>query len=686
MKIRSKFILLLIFLLIFIALGLWIGTYIFLKTDTNSAGKAIAEIIDRQGLQEQENEVKWIEAEIQQKLETLTALLSYIDTKENFKSTEKELKSLATLTMGYHPDISFVQIEKNTVPIIGIVADDLHQCSAQIKPLTEDLYLVYLSQWDAPSGIYIGKEVEKEMLALFDINTLNLSIDPSFDQVKSNCEHSLTAWADIIKLIQTLETFRGNKVNIQGKDRVPVGMVKRISKEQGYGLLGEGIFRTIDIPKERKGETPLIYDEHKHSTTFIYKSLEKNGVTLIIGSSLDPIFHFYAQISSSNLLIVPTNKKPLLYSPKGERILSAEKFDKLKDELTQKDQEVIFDNEKFQISELKIKGIENAKLYSFYRLQSLRQKELIKIRLGRLSSHLIQQISLHIILISGLLFLISLIIFTKVVKKITKPIDTLAGVTIEIAKGNYSVTLPPKGSSIEVDVLTNSFEQMIQTLKDKERIRAVLNKVVSKEIAEEILKSKLHLGGEEKEVTMLFSDIRDFTYMTQKLEPQKVIAFLNEYMTKMSQLIEGEGGIIDKFVGDEIMALYGVPTHVPDHTIKAISTGLLMKKVIHKWNTERKKNNEHPIDVGIGIHTGNVVAGNMGAEDRLNYTVIGSNVNLAARLCEKSKNLEVLVTEMTWEQEGVKKAFIAEKKGDFLLKGFDRPITVYEIKDFHWEQ
>lgn len=284
--------------------------------------------------------------------------------------------------------------------------------------------------------------------------------------------------------------------------------------------------------------------------------------------------------------------------------------------------------------------------------------------------------------IGGLLFV--LIFLNNIAKRITKPITHLARVTQEVAKGNLEkITLPEereKKTKDEICSLYHSFFEMVKGLREKEKVKGILNKVVSKEIAEEALKGNIQLGGEEKNVTVFFADIRGFTQITEKMNPKEVIQFVNGCMTKVSEKIDKNQGIIDKYVGDEVMALFGAPIEKKESAIHAIQSGLETVEELKEWNKERKEKGLPEIAMGIGIHTGNVVAGNMGAKNRLNYTVLGANVNLAARICSEAKGMQILISEQTLHAEGVKEKFVCEKLQAVELKGFTAPVNVYEVK------
>lgn len=290
-------------------------------------------------------------------------------------------------------------------------------------------------------------------------------------------------------------------------------------------------------------------------------------------------------------------------------------------------------------------------------------------------------LSMRITAIAVLIFVF--ILLNNVSKRITKPITALAKVTEKVAKGQLeNIELPKSqnGRHDEITTLCNSFGAMITGLKEKEKVKGVLNKIVSPEIAQEILKIGVHLGGEERKVTVLFADIRDFTKMSTNKAPHEVIEMLNSCMTKVSHVIDSFGGVIDKYVGDEVMALFGAPLAKEDSALNAVLCSLKIIEVLQEWNKERQEKGLSPIEMGIGIHTGLVVVGNMGAENRLNYTVIGNSVNLAARLCSTARGMEILISKETLEQPHVKENILVEDLPPKALKGFAVEYVLFRVK------
>lgn len=307
---------------------------------------------------------------------------------------------------------------------------------------------------------------------------------------------------------------------------------------------------------------------------------------------------------------------------------------------------------------------ERLKLHEFF----------VKLRVG-----LVQKISTALLGTVILSFGLGLFLLGRLSKKITYPIQLLAEASEKIGEGHFeNLDLPPvEKRKDEIAILVHSFRNMISGLQDREKVRGVLNKVVSKEIAVELLKGGVDLTGEERVVTVLFSDIRGFTHLSEKLPPQEVIALLNDYMTEQCHVIDSTGGVVDKFVGDEIMALYGAPFLLQDHAVKAVEASLEMLGKLRLWNERQAKEGRVTFEIGIGIHTGEVYSGNMGSHNRLNYTVIGANVNLAARLCSAAKPMQIIVSEETWKRTS--EHFKFQQLAPLSLKGVAKPVIAYEV-------
>ncbi|HCJ65894.1 MAG TPA: hypothetical protein DHV62_00855 [Elusimicrobia bacterium] len=224
--------------------------------------------------------------------------------------------------------------------------------------------------------------------------------------------------------------------------------------------------------------------------------------------------------------------------------------------------------------------------------------------------------------------------------------------------------------------------RLVSEEKEKRRIRKTFGQYVSPQVMEEILSNPqaVMLGGVKKNLTVLFSDIRGFTTMSEKLTPEETVTLLNTYLTRMTEVIFRHEGTLDKFIGDAIMAFWGAPIAVDGHARKAVSCGLEMlnelRKMQEEWTNQGKKDT---IDIGIGINTGDVVIGNMGSQMRMDYTVIGDSVNLASRLeaLNKQFSTHIIIGENTYKE--VKDFFEVRPLGKTEVKGKEELVEVYEV-------
>jgi adenylate cyclase len=262
-------------------------------------------------------------------------------------------------------------------------------------------------------------------------------------------------------------------------------------------------------------------------------------------------------------------------------------------------------------------------------------------------------------------------------RSLTRPVRELVAATGRVAKGDYLAEVKVDTRD-EIGTLANAFNDMTRGLLLRERYRSVLNKVVSQEVATELLKGEVELGGENRLVSILFADIRGFTSLTEGMEPQEVIGLLNECMDFLSRAIDAEGGVVDKFIGDELMAVFGAPVTQDDHARRAVSAALRMREGMAALNEARRARGDRALGVGVGINSGVAVAGNMGATNRLNYTVVGDAVNLASRLAGQARAGEILISGATLKLAG--DGLSAPPLGGRALKGFSTAIEVYAVE------
>jgi adenylate cyclase len=220
---------------------------------------------------------------------------------------------------------------------------------------------------------------------------------------------------------------------------------------------------------------------------------------------------------------------------------------------------------------------------------------------------------------------------------------------------------------------------VLEDITEEKRVRSTMSRYMSKEVADQLLEAgELELGGKEQKVTVMFSDIRRFTTIAEALGPRQTVSLLNDYFTEMVDVIFQHGGILDKYMGDGIMALYGAPLVGPNDSDNAVAAADAMVRQLAALNARRAERGEDPLDIGIGFSTGPTVVGNIGSVRRLDYTVIGDTVNLASRLegATKQYNARILLSEMTVRD--LKRPATVREIDLIRVKGKDRPVAVYE--------
>ncbi len=280
--------------------------------------------------------------------------------------------------------------------------------------------------------------------------------------------------------------------------------------------------------------------------------------------------------------------------------------------------------------------------------------------------------------LQSIILLISLLVLAAGVgvslwlaNRLTLSVRELDAATGDVRRGNLQVRVPVR-SRDDVGRLVASFNQMAAGLADKERYRRVLDLVADPRVASQLVDTEALPAGTTATVTVLFCDVRAFTARTQGMPPNQVIALLNAHMTGLTRVVFAHHGFVDKFVGDLLMAVFGVPSQGPEDAANAVACAREMITVRRAMNRDA----EHPLEIGIGLATGEVVAGLMGSDDRANYTVLGNSVNLASRLCSEARPGQILMDEATRNRLG-ESANMRAVPG-LTLKGFPMPVTAWE--------
>jgi len=220
--------------------------------------------------------------------------------------------------------------------------------------------------------------------------------------------------------------------------------------------------------------------------------------------------------------------------------------------------------------------------------------------------------------------------------------------------------------------------------REKRFIKSAFGKYVSPEVVAEIAEhpEALQLGGQKRPLSLLFSDLAGFTTLSEKMDPQELLSRLNEYLSEMTQIVMDEGGTLDKYIGDAIMAFWNAPKDVEDHADRALRTAILMQRRMGELNEHWRRADPNSTDlvVRIGINTGTVVVGNVGGEDRFDYSAIGDAVNLAARLEPANKTYDTLVMASEYTLAAADWTRYRVRELDLIaVKGKEQPVTVYEV-------
>lgn len=260
-------------------------------------------------------------------------------------------------------------------------------------------------------------------------------------------------------------------------------------------------------------------------------------------------------------------------------------------------------------------------------------------------------------------------------RDVSIPLELLLASIEKVRAGNYS-HISPVVSNDELGVITAHFNRMVEGLAEKEVIQNVFGKYVTPAVAKEILKHSRELKGENRYITILFTDIQNYTTISESMQPAGIVELLNEYFSSVVNIIQKHNGVVNKFIGDSVMAVFNVPVNDREHSKNAVNAALEIKELCGKRTFHNTK-----IVTRIGINSGETVVGNIGSEDRLEYTVIGDEVNIAARLEQLNKVYGTLILVGQNTYQDTKDFFAYEKIGDVQLKGKSKSIEVYRIKE-----
>jgi adenylate cyclase len=266
---------------------------------------------------------------------------------------------------------------------------------------------------------------------------------------------------------------------------------------------------------------------------------------------------------------------------------------------------------------------------------------------------------------------------------------------LEVAGGEEDEPAELASANITILPLVNETDQekklgallMIEDISSEKRMKSTMSRYMDPGIAEQMLAAGEDvMGGTESVCTVLFSDVRSFTTLTEKLGPQGTVSLLNEYFTLMVDCIQAEDGMLDKFIGDAIMAAFGIPVDHGDDEDRAVRAALRMLVDLHEWNDKREAEGQMRVEMGVGLNTDFVVSGNIGSPKRMDYTLIGDGVNLAARLESACKqySAKLLISEFTYAK--LRGTYRSREIDYVIVKGKTEPVGVIELLDYHTEE
>jgi len=266
-------------------------------------------------------------------------------------------------------------------------------------------------------------------------------------------------------------------------------------------------------------------------------------------------------------------------------------------------------------------------------------------------------------------------------RSIAQPIREIAAAAERIGQGHLGVRVD-EGRIDEVGDLSRAVNGMARGLAEREQLRDMFGKYMASQVVQELLdKGEISLQGEAREITVLLSDIRGYTALTEELGAAEVVALLNGYFAILVDSVIAEEGVVDKFMGDAMLCWFGAPVPTEDHCRRAVAAALRMEKRLAEWNDERRAAGKVAVATGIGIAAGNVVVGNIGSPERFEYTAIGDAVNLASRLCSMAEAGEILVSDITRDAAvgcGIEPdCFIEVGPAD--VKGVREPVVVHRL-------
>jgi adenylate cyclase len=307
----------------------------------------------------------------------------------------------------------------------------------------------------------------------------------------------------------------------------------------------------------------------------------------------------------------------------------------------------------------------------------------VVVTLGRSAlDHSMRNATRSIVFASLLVVAIGSILTVMLSRRLSKPIHDLMDASRALEAGQHHFRFAERRND-EIGNLMSSFNRYAEGLQRTTEMESTLSRYLSPSVAREIITggSSLQLGGQRVQASVLFADIVGFTGMAEGMNPEEVAELLNRYFAHIVRACEMHEGMVDKYIGDCAMLVFGVPQTDPEHSFHGISCALTVLRLIAMENELRERQGQSPVRFRLGLNSGEMLAGNMGSHERMEYTVVGDAVNLASRLSAAAEGGQVVITEQVYRLPEVSGRFIAREHRSIRLRGIQQPVTTYVIED-----
>lgn len=291
-----------------------------------------------------------------------------------------------------------------------------------------------------------------------------------------------------------------------------------------------------------------------------------------------------------------------------------------------------------------------------------------------------QQISSSIVITLLLLLVVTLGAF-YIARKLSNPIMDIVAATQSIREGNLD-PIPDRRNG-ELGNLVDAINTMSQGLVRKTELEAMLNRFLAKDVAKKVMDKldPVEMAGEHVEATVVFADIVGFTSISENIEPEEVQKLLNEYWSYYNACARFYFGTVDKYIGDCMMLVFGVPTEDPKHQYNAVACAILMQKLTERLNQRRKDQGLYPVELRVGINSGKMLAGLIGTSDRMEYTVVGDAVNLASRLCNEAEGAQIIIEDSLFKNINPMHRLNVEAYKEISIRGKTDKVKIYSVND-----